>query len=271
MKRDWKAEAVKQWDHDPCGADGEAPFNSPLFFKRVEEERYDRYAPWMKPVMGFDRYRGKRVLEVGFGLGTDHVSFARGGAACFGIDLTPAHIAATRRRLDLEHYTPRLSQGDAETLPFADRSFDVVYSFGVLHHTPGTQAAVDEIHRVLRPGGEAIVGLYHRDSLFFWAYCIGVLGLLRGGFLRDGYRRTLSRIERRENSDAVPLVKVYSRHSARRLFRRFDRVDLSVQHLDLERAGRPGRIARRFLARHEARLASWFGWYLIVRARKIAT
>jgi SAM-dependent methyltransferase len=268
VKRDWKIEAVKQWDHDPCGADAEVPFCSPLFFKRVEEERYDRYAPWMKGVMGFDRYRGKRVLEVGFGLGTDHVSFARGGARCFGVDLTPAHITATQRRLELEKNTPRLLQGDAEALPFADRSFDMVYSFGVLHHTPETQAAVEQIRRVLRPGGEAIVGLYHRDSLFYWAYCVGTLGILRGGFFREGYRKTLSRIEYRENSDAVPLVKVYSRRSARRLFRRFDRVELSVHHFDFDYAGRPGRVAGRFLARHEARIASWFGWYLIVRAYK---
>ncbi|MGH9365772.1 MAG: class I SAM-dependent methyltransferase [Thermoanaerobaculia bacterium] len=265
MKRDWKAEAIKQWDNDPCGADAQAPFGSPKFFERVEEERYERYAPWMKSAIGFDRYRGKRVLEVGFGLGTDHVSFSRGGARCFGIDLTPAHITATRRRLELEHSTPRLSQGDAEKLPFADQSFDVVYSFGVLHHTPGTQAAVDEIHRVLRPGGEAIVGLYHRDSLFFWAYCVGIRGVLLGGFFREGYCKTLSRIERRENSDAVPLVKVYSRRSVRRLFRRFNAVGLSVHHFDFDHAGRLGRFARRFFARHEARIAGWFGWYVIAR------
>ena len=268
MKRDWKAEAVKQWDHDPCGADGEAPFGSPLFFKRVEEERYDRYAPWMKPVMGFDRYPGKRVLEVGFGLGTDHVSFARGGASCFGIDLTPAHIAATRLRLQLEGFPVRLSRSDAENLPFASESFDLVYSFGVLHHTPGTSRAVEEIHRVLKRGGEAIVALYHRNSVFFWVSCVLNLGLAKGGFLRDGYRVTLARIERRERSDAVPLVRVYGRRGARRLFRRFAEVGIEVHHFDFDHAGPLGRLAKPLLGKFQGAIGRRFGWYLIIRARK---
>lgn len=268
MKRDWKAEAIKQWDADPCGADRETPFGSPEFFARVERERYGDYAPWMKTVLGFDRYPGKRLLEIGFGLGTDHVSFARNGAICYGVDLTPAHVDATRRRLRLERLPVRLTRGDAEMLPFASESFDVVYSFGVLHHTPGTAAAIEEIFRVLRPGGEAIVALYHRGSAFYWGYCILIAGLLRGGFLSDGYRKTISRIERRSHSDAVPLVKVYSRGAAKRLFRRFQTVRVEVQHFSFDQAGRPGVIAGRFLRRWEPAITRRFGWYLIVRANK---
>ena len=267
MRRDWKAEAIKQWDSDPCGADRVSRFGSPEFFARVEHERYVEYAPWMRETIGFNRYSGKRILEVGFGLGTDHVSFARGGAKCFGIDLTPVHVVGTRRRLELEGFPNRLTQGDAEFLPFADRSFDVVYSFGVLHHTPDTPRGIDEIHRVLRPGGEAIVGLYHRDSAFYWAYVL-IVGLLRGGFLKEGYRKSLSRIESREHSDAMPLVKVYSRRAARRLFHRFEQVRLSVHHLTFEGGGRLRRMARRLLGRYEAQMERWLGWYVIVRARK---
>jgi SAM-dependent methyltransferase len=268
LRRDWKAEAIKQWDQDPCGADRETVFGTPEFFARVERERYEDYAPWMKPVIGFDRYAGKRVLEVGFGLGTDHLSFVRNGAICFGVDLTPAHVEATRKRLQLERQPVRLTRGDAETLPFAADSLDVVYSFGVLHHTPGTAAAINEIHRVLKPGGEAIIGLYHRNSAFYWGYCVLISGLLRGGFFRDGYRKTISRIERRENSDAVPLVKVYSRRSAKRLFRGFRSVETVVQHFDFNHAGRPGLMARKLLIRWEPEIARRFGWYLIIRARK---
>lgn len=268
MKRDWKAEAVKQWGFDPCGADRETSFGSPEFFARVEQDRYVDYAPWMKRAIGFDRYPGKRLLEIGFGLGTDHLSFARGGAVCFGIDLTPEHVGATRRRLQLEGYPVRLMRGDAELLPLAAESLDVVYSFGVLHHTPGTEAAVEEIYRVLKPGGEAIVALYHRNSVFYWGYCVLISGLLRGGFFRDGYRETLSRIERRDHSDAVPLVKVYSRGTAKRLFRRFRTVRVEVQHFSFDQAGRLGVIAGRFLRRWEPAIARRFGWYLIVRATK---
>src|SRR5262249_14485703 len=146
-------------------------------------------APWLPSVVEFDRYAGKNVLEVGFGLGTDHAGFVRAGARCYGIDLTPSHVEATGGRLRLMRAPLRIARADAEPLPFHDASFHAVYSFGVLHHTPGTDVAVREIHRVLRPGGEAIVGLYHRRSLFFW-YLMLNRGLLRGALLRGGYRRT---------------------------------------------------------------------------------
>lgn len=268
MQRDWKAEAIKQWNRDPCGADRDSEFGSPEFFARVERERYVNYAPWLKSTIGFENYTGKRVLEVGFGLGTDHISFARAGARCFGLDLTPAHVEATRRRLLLENLPVQLIRADAESLPFEDGSFDVVYSFGVLHHTPRTQRAIDDIFRVLRPGGEAIISLYHRDSVFFWVSCVLMMGLVRGHFFRNGYRRTVSRIEMRYNSDAVPLVKVYSRRQALSLFRRFQRVDVQIQHFAFSHAGRLGLFVEKFLRRFEGAISRRFGWYLIIQARK---
>lgn len=266
--RDWKAETVKQWDADPCGAVSSEQIGTPAFFRAVEHERYVAYAPWLPEAAGFRRFPGKRLLEVGFGLGTDHIAFARGGARMTGVDLTPAHLWATKRRFVQEHLPVRLTRGDAEVLPFASESFDAVYSFGVLHHTPGTATAVGEIHRVLRPGGEAIVGLYHRDSAFYWGYCVLISGLLRGGFFRDGYRKTISRIERREHSDAVPLVKVYSRRSTKRLFSGFRSVQTEVHHFDFNQSGRLGIIAGKFLGRWESQIARLFGWYIIVRAWK---
>lgn len=266
---DWKKEAVKQWDNDPCGADAAKPFASPEFFASVEAERYGRYAPWMPAAIGFERYAGRRLLEVGFGLGTDHLAFARAGASCFGIDLTPAHVFATRRRLELEQRRIRLARADAEDLPFPGGSFDVVYSFGVLHHTPDTERSVAEIHRVLRPGGEAVVGLYHRDSAFFWGYCVAFQGLLRGGFVRNGYRKTVSRVELRRHSDAIPLVRVFSRSSARRLFGHFEDVRIDIRHFEFPRI-RDSRWLGPLLRRVEPAFARRFGWYLIVHARKAA-
>ncbi len=267
-ERDWKAEVVKQWNSDPCGADKTTTFGTREFFKSVERERYLEYAPWLPSVVGFDKYAGKRMLEVGFGLGTDLVAFARNGAQCFGIDLTPTHLEAGARRLALEGLPVRIVRGDAEFLPFEDESVDVVYSFGVLHHTPETGQAVSEIHRVLRKGGEAVVGLYHRDSAF-WFNTVIVRGILHGYFFRYGYRRTVAQIEHRENSDAVPLVKVYSRRRARSLFSAFDDVSITVKHFGLRSFG-PSPI-RRLLDRYAEALGDRFGWYLIVRARKLRT
>ena len=109
--------------------------------------------------MGFATHAGESVLEIGPGLGTDHAQFARAGGKMVAIDLTSRHLELTRRRFELEKLATRPVRGDAEGLPFAAGAFDVVYSFGVLHHTPDTAGAVREIHRVLRPGGLAIVGL----------------------------------------------------------------------------------------------------------------
>lgn len=264
----WKEEAMRQWNADPCGAVEGFEFASPDFFRTVEADRYERYAPWLKSEMGFDRAAGKRVLEVGCGLGTDLASFARGGAFTFGIDLTERHLRATGKRFRQDERVARLARADAENLPFRSDSVDVVYSFGVLHHTPDTTRAVREVHRVLKPGGRAIVGLYHRDSDVFWrSYVLGQ-GILRAKFLTDGYRKTLSRIERRTHSEAVPLVKVYSRRGAARLFAGFRNVTVAVRHFSFEQTGPWGHRAGRLLGRFESRIARMIGWYVIVRAEK---
>lgn len=264
----WKEEAVRQWSADPCGAVEGVEFASPAFFRSVDFERYDRYAPWMRAEMGFDQAAGKRVLEVGCGLGTDLTSFARGGAVTFGIDLTERHLRATRKRFLQDERVARLARADAERLPFQSESLDVVYSFGVLHHTPDARQASREIHRILKPGGRAIVGLYHRDSDVYWRSHVLGQGILRGKFLTDGYRKTLSRIEYRGHSEAVPLVRVYSRRGAARLFEGFRQVRVQVRHFSFDQMGRWGQRARRFLGKFEGRLAETIGWYVIVHADK---
>jgi SAM-dependent methyltransferase len=265
MERDWKAEAIRQWNADPCGTSEAHPFGSREYFEEVARNRYESYAPWLPGTAGFDRHAGQRILEVGFGLGTDHVSFARGGARCVGIDLTPKHIEATKKLLELNGFPRRLVRGDGERLPFADASFDVVYSFGVLHHTPDTAGAVQEIRRVLRPGGQAIVALYHRDSAFFW-YFLLTHGLLKGRIFREGIRGFLSHIEVRHHSDAVPLVKLYSRGRASRLFEGYENVRTTVHHFELSHAGRLSRILGPALTRFKPMLERHLGWYVFIWA-----
>ncbi len=173
-------EAVRaHWEADPCGSRlAEAEPGSRNFFDQVEAERY-RLEPFIADFASFDRWRGKRVLEVGVGLGTDFVQFVRAGANATGIDLTEAAASLVRTRLELEGLDAEVRAADAESLPFPDDSFDLVYSWGVLHHTPDTPKALAEIRRVLAPGGEARVMLYSRRSWF----ALGVWGkqaLLRG-------------------------------------------------------------------------------------------
>lgn len=129
----------------------------------MERRRYE-LEPFIPKFAGFDSARGLKVLEIGVGLGTDFVRWARAGADAHGVDLTDRGVELCRRRLELEGLRAHVQQADAERLPFESGSFDRVYSWGVLHHSPDTPRAVAEAVRVLRPGGELCAMLYSRFS-----------------------------------------------------------------------------------------------------------
>jgi SAM-dependent methyltransferase len=266
-----KREAQKQWDQDPCGAStvkGAEP-ETLDFYREARRHRYQDYAPWFHEVMRFGEWSGKKVLEIGVGLGSDHHSFAAAGASMTALDLSREHLRQTERHLSLEGLTTDPRYGDAEVNPFPDDTFDLVYSFGVLHHTPETQKSIDEVYRVLKPGGFALIGLYHRHSFFYWLGVMLYLGILRGRLFTKGYARLLADVEfRSPGNTAVPLVKVYSRRQVRAMFSRFAELELSTCHAN---NGRLTETLRRLLGmtrpQFERRFHR-FGWYLVARARK---
>ena len=263
-----KLRAREQWGQDPCGAeyDREHELGTREFFDEVERYRYQEYAPWMPRVMEFDHFRGARLLEIGCGMGTDLLQFARGSARCTGVDLTPRSVEISRHRFQLYGADGSFMISDGEHLPFRSESFDVVYSNGVLHHTPDTAGAIREVHRVLRPGGVAKVMLYHRNSLNYWVEIVlrrGVLGLefLRGRSAEE----IMSRVIEFSDHDARPLVKVYSRKQVRELFGMFKDVRVDVEQLM--------RAELRFLSPLVTdavfeKLRKRIGWNVIVTAKK---
>jgi SAM-dependent methyltransferase len=231
---DEKQRAREQWSHDPAGAiyGRQHEFGSREFFDEVERHRYSEYAPWMPEVMGFSDFKGARLLEVGCGMGTDLLQFARGGAQVTGIDLTPRSIAISRRHFEIYGERGEFAISDCEKLPFKSESFDAVYSNGVLHHTPDTAVAVRELYRVLRRGGQARVMLYHRGSLAFWGQIVLRHGLLGGELLRGrSPEQIMSRYVEVNEGGGCPLVKVYSRKQARKLFSMFRDVSVEVEQL----------------------------------------
>jgi SAM-dependent methyltransferase len=153
------------WNATPCGTQGLDQADRRAFFATLERER-DRLEPFIPEFAGFADAQGLRVLEIGVGAGTDFVRWLRAGARAQGIDLTQAGVDLTRERAALEGLQADVRVGDAERLPFEDAVFDRVYSYGVLHHTPDTPKAIAEVNRVLKPGGEARLMLYHYPS---WA------------------------------------------------------------------------------------------------------
>src|SRR4026209_1565515 len=152
------------WQEHPCGTKfADAEPGSPKFYELVEAHSYAK--EWHIPAAAdFANTAGLKVLEIGCGLGTDGAQFAKAGADYTGVDLTEAAIELARKRFTLSGLKGTFQVADAENLDFASDTFDLVYSHGVLHHTPDTQRAVNEVWRVLRPGGRAVIMLYHRDS-----------------------------------------------------------------------------------------------------------
>ena len=166
------------WDEASCG---EALLLSEVTaagYAAQSEERY-RLEPYIPAFANWGGMRGKEVLEIGVGLGSDAEQYVLAGAQLTGIDLTPRAIEHSKSRLGIAGLSADLRVANAEALPFADASFDHVYSWGVLHHSPDTPRAFSEAMRVLRPGGSFAIMIYNRWSLvgmMLWArYGLGRL------------------------------------------------------------------------------------------------
>jgi SAM-dependent methyltransferase len=263
-----KQRAREQWSHDPAGAlyGREHEFGTREFFDAVERHRYTEYAPWMPEVMGFNDFAGARLLEIGCGMGTDLLQFVRGGAEVTGVDLTARSIEISRQHFAVYGARGDFAITDGESLPFADESFDIVYSNGVLHHTPDTAGAVREVQRVLRPGGQARVMLYHRGSVHYWGQIILRHGLLGGELLRgDSPAEIMSRHVEVNESGGRPLVRVYSRREARNLFSMFREVKIQIEQLTRPELFILGRIIPEGMFR---RLRRSLGGNVIISARK---
>ncbi len=166
-----KSEVRDYWDSEACGTwftDKEKYTKE--YFEEIEKARYE-VSPEILPFAQFDNFKGKKLLEVGVGAGTDFLQWVRGGTKAYGLDLTQEAIDHVQHRLDVYGLeAEQLNVGDSENLPFDDNFFDVVYSWGVIHHTPNTERALNEIIRVLKRGGVAKIMIYHRHSLLVYLF-----------------------------------------------------------------------------------------------------
>ncbi len=140
------------WNEAACGENLYLQTSDRAGYMAQSAERY-RLEPFIRPFADFEAAKGRRVLEIGVGLGADHQRFAEAGSDLYGIDLTERAVEHTRHRLTLFGLSSKLAVGDAEHLDFPDEYFDRVYSWGVLHHSPDTPKAIAEVHRVLKRGG----------------------------------------------------------------------------------------------------------------------
>jgi SAM-dependent methyltransferase len=272
----------------------DAEVGTPEFFRDVEQHRYT-VEPHILEMVGFEHWAGLDVLEAGCGIGTDAMRFARAGARYIGVDFSPTALELARRRFAMAQMPGSFVEASITDLPVPDGSVDLVYSNGVIHHIPETDRAVREFHRILRPGGTALVMLYHRDSLNYWLTILTIRRALAGllfipgataaaaaltserSEVLEGHRRLLHEygprylrdrqlfLSRNTDGPENPLSKVYTRDEAQHLFEGFAHVETFVRFLNLRIYPRGERIARTRLARRLERRA---GWHLYVCARK---
>jgi glycosyltransferase involved in cell wall biosynthesis/ubiquinone/menaquinone biosynthesis C-methylase UbiE len=259
----YKAQIQSQWNHNPVGSEG-ASTSQPHtldWFLEVERTRYGTYAPWMPHVMEFAEHRGERVLEIGGGMGTDLAQFAKHGGIVTDVDLSEGHLRLAEENFRLRGLNGSFVHDDAESLPFDSNTFDLVYSNGVLHHTPNTAAAIAEIRRVLKPGGRTIAMVYAENSLQYWGKLVWELGVTGGELSAHSMGDIMSRSVERSGNEARPLVKVYTKARLRALFRDFTNVTIVHRQISPE-------LLPRALQRFVPIVERVAGWNLILKARK---
>ena len=217
---------------------------SETYFTELETQRYrsHRHLPaWIESMQ-----TGSHVLEVGCGVGLDSVRMARHGLSVTAIDLTVIGASTANRRAQQGKFDATYLAADAENLPFPDATFDYVYSFGVMHHAPDTQRCVEEAYRVLRPGGEALIMLYHRHSL------------------NEAVHRLL-RVPFEERDELCPVVRRFTVSEIRAMFAQFAHVEVHSDFVFGEGYGQLFRWTPFPLYRW---LSRWMGWHLMIRATR---
>ena len=166
VDRDVLKQQVKDhWERETCGTRYSASTSDRVaYFRQLDAARY-RQDPMIQDFARFEESGGRRVLELGLGTGADFCRWVEAGADASGRDLTHASVELVKERLELFGLNADVAVGDAEALDFPDETFDIYYSWGVLHHTPDTEHAIAEAHRVLKPGGTLKIMLYHYPSV----------------------------------------------------------------------------------------------------------
>lgn len=266
-------EAVAEyWDARPCNIrHSPRPVGTREYFDEVETRKY-RVEPHIPAFADFPRWKGKRVLEMGCGIGTDTINFARAGARVTAVDLSARSLEVARRRAEVFGVGDRIefhaANGEELSRVLPPAEYDLIYSFGVIHHTPHPARVVAELRRFARPGGTLKVMVYHRRS---WK----VLGIVstqgRGRF----WKLPELVAAHSEAQTGCPVTHVYDRAEGRRLLERagFRVTDVRVEHVFPYRIPdyveyryvrewyfrwMPDRLFRAFERR--------FGWHLLMTA-----
>jgi SAM-dependent methyltransferase len=244
------------WDRQPCNIrHGRAPVGTREYFDEVEQRKYF-VEPHIPPFADFSRWRGKKVLEIGCGIGTDSVNFARAGAEVTVVELSGESMDICRKRFLTFGLRAKFYEGNAEELSKVVplERYDLIYSFGVIHHTPVPRRAVQEIMKYMGPGSELRLMLYAKLS---WKNLL----------------IHLQRVQPEAQSDC-PIVYTYTSKGIRELLHGLEVVSIRKDHIFPWRI--PDYIQRRYIKvwyfrwMPQAlfkRLERLLGWHMLIVAR----
>ena len=233
------------------------------------DRAYLAFYPYLSGYLDRFTLTGRRVLEVGLGYGTLGQQIIERGAEYHGLDIAAGPVRLMQHRLAMLGWPgeDRIVQGTALAMPYADETFDFVYSIGCLHHTGDLARSIDEVHRVLVPGGHAVVMLYHEDSLrqLLRVRLPAAVARLRrrSGPTHDDVARMY---DANSEGTVAPHTDFVSRRTVRRLFSRFAAVRIETRNFD------DIRLRRRLIISRSRALGSplerWLGLDLYVVARR---
>jgi ubiquinone/menaquinone biosynthesis C-methylase UbiE len=230
---------------------------TPEFFQEHERMRLDSEPAQIQArLYEWSSYAGKRLLDIGCGTGYVAALYAKGGAQVTAVDIAERSVELTNKRLAWLGLKADVMRSNAEQLPFGDGAFEVVTSFGVLHHTPDTARALREVHRVLQSGGVTHLMFYHRNS-FAYRILFPLKRLLQGAWHGKTAQDQVNAVDGMTN----PLGKVFTKSELMELMPGFTDFQFATWELFFHHAGKIPRPLRDFMARH-------WGWFLYVKARR---
>lgn len=262
----------RYWDSRPCNVrHSEIDIDeNPLQYSRNVSERKFKVEPHLIDFADFGNWYGMKVLDLGCGVGTQAIQFAMCGVSVTAVDLSKKSLEIARKRIDAYKLDLdiQFTQANIEELPayLPHSYYDLIFSFGVIHHTPNPERVIRHVKNYLAPDGEFRLMLYHRYS----TKAIGtVLRYWRPGMTFDDAVAKQS-----EAQSGCPITRTYTKQSARELLKDFDIVDMRVEHIfpykvkDYIKYKYIYKWYWRILPRRVFRwLEQRFGWHLLITAR----